>query len=71
MVQQKSAWLTAEEAAEYLKVKRRTLLLWTRQGKVKGHPLSGIKRHRWRYLYPDLDDILTGPSVALHTKGVQ
>ena len=31
-----SGWLTAEEAAAYLKVKPRTLLLWVRQGKVKG-----------------------------------
>ena len=30
----RSDWLTANEAAEYLKVKKRTLLLWTRQGKI-------------------------------------
>src|SRR2546425_2926944 len=29
------------EAAEYLKVKVRTVLLWARQGKVKAYPLSG------------------------------
>jgi excisionase family DNA binding protein len=27
-----SEWLTAEEAAKYLKVKTRTLLLWVRRG---------------------------------------
>ena len=37
-------WLTASEAARYLKVKLRTLLLWMRQGKVKGFALSGAKR---------------------------
>jgi excisionase family DNA binding protein len=37
-------WLTAMEAAAYLKVKVRTLLLWARQGKVKGFALSGTKR---------------------------
>jgi len=33
-------WLTAAEAAQYLKVKVRTLLLWVRQGKVKAFALS-------------------------------
>jgi excisionase family DNA binding protein len=37
-------WLTAGEAAQYLKVDTRTILLWTRQGKVKGFALSGTKR---------------------------
>ena len=39
-----SEWLTASEAAQYLKVKVRTLLLWVRQGKVKAFALSGTKR---------------------------
>jgi phage antirepressor YoqD-like protein len=34
-VQQNSGWLTAREAAEYLKVKTRSLLLWVRQGKLQ------------------------------------
>jgi len=59
-------WLTAEEAANYLKVKPRTLLQWVRQGKVKRHPLSGTRRRRWRFLHAELDDILTVPSVALN-----
>ena len=70
-VQQNSGWLTATEAAEYLKVEPRTLMLWARQGKVKGFPLSGTRRHVWRFRHVDLDDMLTAPSVALHTKGVQ
>ena len=56
-------WLTAEEAAEHLRVKYRTLLLWTRQGKVKGYPLPGVTRHVWRYLQSDLDATLLSPSV--------
>ena len=56
-------WLTAEEAAQYLKVKVRTLLQWARQGKVKGYPLSGTKRRVWRFLYADLDAMLVGPAV--------
>ena len=53
-----SEWLTASEAAAYLKVKVRTLLLWVRQGKVKGFALSGAKRHVWRFRRADLDAIL-------------
>jgi len=34
-------WLTAVEAAQHLKIKVRTLLLWVRQGKVKAFALSG------------------------------
>jgi excisionase family DNA binding protein len=34
-VQQNSGWLTASEAAEYLKVQTRSLLLWVRQGKLQ------------------------------------
>lgn len=37
-------WLTTAEAAKYLQIKNGTLLLWTRQGKIKGHALSGGKR---------------------------
>jgi excisionase family DNA binding protein len=65
------AWLTAQEAAKYLKVEPRTLMLWTRQGKVKGHPLSGTKRIRWRYLHFELDAMLTEPSVALPKRRVE
>ncbi len=64
-------WLTASEAAHYLRVKVRTLLLWARQGKVKAFALSGTKRHVWRFRQADLDAALlespvlpsTAPSV--------
>ena len=56
-------WLTAKQAAQHLKVDVRTLLHWTRQGKVKGYPLSGTKRRVWRFLYADLDAMLVGPAV--------
>lgn len=51
-------WLTASEAADYLRVKVRTLLLWARQGKVKGFALSGTKRRVWRFRQTDLDAAL-------------
>jgi len=57
-------WLTSDEAARHLKVKPRTLLLWVRQGKVKGYKLSGTKRHVWRFLRSDLDAALFSESES-------
>ncbi len=76
--QQHTEWLTAREAAEHLKIKTRTLLLWTRQRKIKGYALSGCRRHVWRYLRAELDAAVfakpvlcsISPSVLV-TKGVQ
>ena len=58
MTTAQSEWLTAVEAAGYLKVKVRTLLLWVRQGKVKAFALSGTKRRVWRFRKNDLDTML-------------
>ncbi len=73
-----SDWLTAEEAAQYLKVKPRTLLLWVRQAKVKAFALSGTKRRVWRFRQQDLDaallesSVLPSPSPSvLVSKGTQ
>jgi excisionase family DNA binding protein len=60
---EKREWLTANEAAEYLRLKPRTLLLWARQGKIKGFRLSGNRRHVWRFRTADLDDILLQSGV--------
>jgi excisionase family DNA binding protein len=68
MIGQQSRWLTAREAASYLKVEPRTLLLWARQGRIKGYVLSGTERITWRFRSEDLDATMTAPSVAL-TKG--
>lgn len=57
-----SPWMTTAEAAAYLRIKPRTLLLWVRQGKVKGYPLSGIQRRVWRFLQSDLDGTIVGHS---------
>jgi excisionase family DNA binding protein len=56
-------WLTATEAARYLKVKPRSLLIWVRQGKIKGFALSGTKRRVWRFLQEDLDNALIANPV--------
>lgn len=56
-------WLTTQEAADYLKVPARTLLAWTRAGKVKGFVLSGQRRRVWRFRQIDLDATLEAPAV--------
>jgi excisionase family DNA binding protein len=68
MTGQQSKWLTAGEAASYLKVEPRTLLLWARQGHIKGYVLSGTERITWRFRAEDLDATMTPPSVALTKK---
>jgi excisionase family DNA binding protein len=65
-----NGWLTANEAAAYLKVRPRTLLLWARQGKVPAHRLSGIQRRVWRFLRTELDAML-GLSSADSAEGRQ
>ncbi len=62
-----SEWLTAAEAAQYLRVKVRTLLLWVRQGRVKAFALSGTKRRVWRFRQIDLDAVLLESSVLPST----
>ncbi len=62
-----SEWLTANEAANHLKVKPRTLLLWVRQGKVKAFALSGIQRRVWRFRQVDLDAALLESAVLPST----
>ena len=59
-----SEWMTAKEAAAYLQVARRTLLLWAKTGRVPAHRLSGVKRCTWRFLASELDAILTAPSAG-------
>jgi excisionase family DNA binding protein len=60
-----SDWLTADEAATYLKVKTRTLLLWVRQGKIRAYSLSGTRRRVWRFRVTDLDAAPVLASVPL------
>lgn len=60
-----SQWMTSEEAAGYLKVPARSLLLWVRQGKIPAYALSGTKRRVWRFLKSDLDAALLSHPVVL------
>lgn len=57
-------WLTAAEAARYLKVKPRSLLLWVRQGKLQAYALTGTQRRVWRFLRADLDAALLSRPVV-------
>jgi len=57
-------WLTVEEAAAYLKVKPRSLLLWIRQGKLPAYALSGTRRRVWRLLQKDLDSTLFSKPIV-------
>ena len=66
-----SEWLTAAEAASYLKVEPRTLLMWARQGRIKGYVLSGTERITWRFRAEDLDATMSAPSVALTKRRIQ
>ena len=61
-------WLTSAEAARYLKIDRRTLLHYARQGKVRAYILSGKQRHVWRFKTSDLDAMLSMP-VAFSSDG--
>lgn len=63
-------WLTAVEAAEYLKIKHRTLLSWARENRVPAHRLSGTERTIWRFLKSELDAMLL-PSSAGAAEGRQ
>lgn len=70
-------WLTVSEAADYLRVKPRSLLLWVRQGKIPAYALSGTRRRIWRFLREDLDRTLRAqvvlpsdpPTVLAHGGG--
>ncbi|MGH9514988.1 MAG: helix-turn-helix domain-containing protein [Terriglobales bacterium] len=63
-IEVQSEWLTATEAAQYLKVQPRTVLAWAKQGRIPAHPLSGSQRVTWRFLKSELDAMLTAPSAA-------
>jgi excisionase family DNA binding protein len=67
-----SEWLTVSEAAQHLKIKPRTLLLWVRQGRVRAFALSGTKRRVWRFRQADLDAaLLESPVLPSSTPSVR
>ena len=45
-----------DEAAAFLKVDRKTVLRWAREGKIPAHPLDPTsERKEWRFLLSELD----------------
>ena len=70
-MQPTTQWLTATEAAAYLRVEPRTLLAWARAGKVTGYVLSGTQRITWRFRTVDLDATMKVQSVALSKRRIQ
>jgi hypothetical protein len=46
----------------------RSVLMWARDGQVKGYTLSGTKRHVWRFRRIDLDSMMVVPSVPSETE---
>jgi len=59
-----SEWLTAAEAAVYLKVAHRTVLEWAKKGLIPAHRLSGTARVTWRFRASELDAMMAAPSAA-------
>jgi excisionase family DNA binding protein len=60
-----SEWLTAREAAAYLKVAHRTILEWAKSGRIPAHRLSGTRRCTWRFRADELDGaMMSAPSAA-------
>jgi excisionase family DNA binding protein len=57
-------WLTANEAAAYLKVQPRTILKWAKEGRIPAHALSGTARVTWRFLRTELDAAMLNPPSA-------
>jgi excisionase family DNA binding protein len=60
----RSEWLTAREAAAYLKVAHRTILEWAKKGLIPAHRLSGALRVTWRFRADELDGAMMGPPSA-------
>jgi excisionase family DNA binding protein len=58
------SWLTAAEAAQYLRVAHRTVLEWAKTGKIPAHRLSGTARVTWRFRADELDAMMAAPSAA-------
>lgn len=59
-----SEWLTADEAASYLKLKTRSLLRLVRRGDLRAYALCGRRRHVWRFRKGDLDSALLAKPVV-------
>ncbi len=48
-------FVDSDSAAEFIKLNRKTLLRYAREGLVPAYPVTGAKRRKWRFLLSDLD----------------
>jgi excisionase family DNA binding protein len=53
-------WMNTVEAAAYLRVAHRTVLLWAKTGRIPAHKLSGGQRVTWRFCADELDAYMNG-----------
>lgn len=51
---QKHYLLDAHEAAQILRMDRRTLVRWARLGQIQAHPMGKGKRKLWRFVEHEL-----------------
>ena len=64
-----TTWLNAAEAAVYLRVSHRTVLLWAKTKRIPAHKLSGAARITWRFCADELDAFMsngTGRELEKH-----
>ncbi len=54
-VQRTEPFVDVAEAAGFLKLHPKTLLRLARRGSIPAHPLTGRRRHIWRFLLSELD----------------
>jgi excisionase family DNA binding protein len=54
-------FVDADEAAQFLKLERRTVLRFAREGRIPAHPLDpDAERKDWRFLLSELHEWLSG-----------
>jgi excisionase family DNA binding protein len=55
--------VTAQEAAEFLKIARSTVMALARTGKIPAHPVTNGRRKRWLFFISELHGYIRGLGV--------
>ncbi len=58
-------FVDADHAAEFLSMRRKTVLELARRGKLPGHPIGGGRRKMWKFRISELDHWM---STAVHSE---
>jgi excisionase family DNA binding protein len=58
-----SSWVTAKEAAAFLKIARSTVMALARTGKIPAHPVTNGRRKRWLFFISELAAYVRGLGV--------